>query len=52
MKLIAGHGSGITRRMGLGMLLALAAVALAAAGFSSHFRVDVKLVSIFRQRDR
>jgi len=47
MKPNCGHGSGITRRMGLGMLLALAAVALAAQDSVATFRVDVKLVSIF-----
>src|SRR5580704_1481787 len=42
-----GRGSVITRRMGLGMLLALAAVALAAQDSVATLRVDVKLVSIF-----
>ncbi len=47
MKPNCGYSSGITRRMGLGMLLALAAVALAAQDSVATFRVDVKLVSIF-----
>jgi Ca-activated chloride channel homolog len=42
-----GRGSSITRRMGLGMLLVLAAVALAAQDSVATLRVDVKLVSIF-----
>lgn len=42
-----GCGSGIARGMGLGMLLALGAVALAAQDSVATLRVDVKLVSIF-----
>jgi Ca-activated chloride channel homolog len=47
MKPSCGRGSGITRRMGLSMLLAVAAVALAAQDSVATFHVDVKLVSIF-----
>jgi len=43
----ANRGSGMARRIGLGTLLALATVALAAQDPAATFHVDVKLVSIF-----
>jgi Ca-activated chloride channel family protein len=47
MRARCGRVSGIARRIGLGTLLALAAVALAAQDSVATFHVDVKLVSIF-----